>query len=127
MPWSATISTLDVVAIHAVLICPGMRDGEILFFGGDDHNVANANSHDYDHTKTFNCKSPSDPLTYVSSPQWDTFCCGHAMLGDGGLLIAGGTDTLPTIIREFTHFTLQASGSVHSGARFIVPFSPWRT
>jgi Domain of unknown function (DUF1929) len=95
MPWLATISTLDVVAIHAALICPGMRDGEILFFGGDDHNITNANSHDYDHTKTFNCKSPSEPLTYVSSPGWDTFCCGHAMLGDGGLLIAGGTDTFP--------------------------------
>jgi hypothetical protein len=95
MPWSATISTLDVVAIQAALVCPRMRDGEILFFGGDDHYIANADSHDYDHTKSFNCRSPSDPLVYVSSPQWDTFCCGHAMLGDGGVLIAGGTDTFP--------------------------------
>src|SRR5258708_20023487 len=34
-------------------------------------------------------------MVYVPSPSTDLFCCGHAFIGDGRLLTAGGTITFP--------------------------------
>ena len=97
MPWSNIISTDDVVAIHAALLPTDNGDGQIVLFGGDDHYIANAppQSTNYDHTRSFNCRNPTQALQYVKSPPWDVFCSGHAMIGDGRLLVAGGTDDFP--------------------------------
>ena len=40
MPWDPPISSGDVVAIHAVLVPTANGDGEILLFGGDNHDIA---------------------------------------------------------------------------------------
>jgi hypothetical protein len=37
MPWSSTITTLHVVAIHAALLPTDNGDGQIILFGDDDH------------------------------------------------------------------------------------------
>ena len=39
--------------------------------------------------------NPAARVERIGSPQTDTFCCGHALLGDGRLLIAGGTGRWP--------------------------------
>lgn len=103
MPWSPHIDAKGVVAIHAALQKGGSSweegqdtDGVILLWGGDNHNKANHDNHDWKHVAFFNC-NPSTwmPIRNVLSPWWDTFCCGHAMMGDGKLLVAGGTEDFP--------------------------------
>ncbi len=96
MPWApGTISSADVVAIHAGLVPTANGDGEIIMIGGDDHDLAAARASQFDHSRTFNCRVPSQALGYVASPPKDLFCCGHAFLGDGRLLVAGGTNEFP--------------------------------
>jgi hypothetical protein len=95
MPWSAVISSDDVVAIHAALVPTLNGDGEILLFGGDDHDRAANIAGQWDHSRRFNCRHPTQSLVYVQSPNADLFCCGHAFIGDGRVLTAGGTITFP--------------------------------
>jgi hypothetical protein len=95
MSWSSTISSDDVVAIHSALVPTVNGDGEILLFGGDDHDRAANEAGQWDHTRRFNCRHPAQALIYVHSPEADLFCCGHAFIGDGRLLTGGGTTTFP--------------------------------
>lgn len=95
MSWSSLISSEDVVAIHAALVPTDNGDGEILLFGGDNHDLTGADHNQFDHTRRFNCRNLDKPLIYVQSPAFDVFCCGHAFLGDGRLLVAGGTAEFP--------------------------------
>jgi hypothetical protein len=67
-------------------------------FGGDEHNPAQggtdgspAEPAEVDRTALFDVASRS--VTRTSSPTTDVFCAGHAFLGDGRLLIAGGTES----------------------------------
>src|SRR2546427_406072 len=68
MPWSAVISSDDVVAIHAALVPTVNGDGEILLFGGDDHDRAANIAGQWDHSRRFNCRHPTQALIYVQSP-----------------------------------------------------------
>src|SRR5258708_2755091 len=95
MPWSPTLSSGDVVAIHCALVPTANGDGEILLVGGDDHHLAANKAGQWDHTRRFNCRHPAQALIYVASPSADLFCCGHAFTGDGRLLTGGGTITFP--------------------------------
>ena len=102
MGWSSTISSDDVVAIHAAIVPTANGDGEIVLFGGDNHSLAGAQLFEQrgvypeiDHTRRFNCRHPTQALVYVHTPAFDVFCCGHAFLGDGRLLVAGGTAEFP--------------------------------
>jgi hypothetical protein len=95
MSWSAAISSDDVVAIHAALLPTANGDGEILLFGGDDHDRAANIAGNWDHARRFNCRHPTQALAYVHSPNADLFCCGHAFVGDGRLMTGGGTITFP--------------------------------
>jgi hypothetical protein len=91
MPWTMPIdSRNDVVAIHAALVPTADGYGEILLFGGDNHFVGNNQSGNFRHGERFHCNLLS--LTPIITPDFDVFCCGHAFLGDGRLLIAGGTE-----------------------------------
>jgi hypothetical protein len=40
-------------------------------------------------TRLYDCAG--ETIQEVSSPVKDVFCCGHSLLANGGLLIAGGT------------------------------------
>src|SRR5262249_53746665 len=78
----------DVLPVHAALL----RTGEILYFGGSENvgaqNVAGGAAID----KTRLYDPGSGALEILPSPaRHDLFCCGHAFLGDGRLLAAGGT------------------------------------
>lgn len=95
MPWSTPIPSDDVVAIHTALVPTANGDGEIILIGGDNHDHAAANAHQFDHAQRFNCRFPNQALTYVHAPAFDLFCCGHAFLADGRLLVAGGTGEFP--------------------------------
>ncbi len=46
-----------------------------------------------DHTRLFDCETLQ--VEPAPSPTTDVFCAGHAMLGDGRLLVAGGTESFP--------------------------------
>ncbi len=95
MPWSPPTSSANVVAIHAALVPTANGDGEIILFGGDNHDFAAAHAHNFDHGARFNCRSPAQALITAHLPDFDLFCCGHAFLGDGRLLVAGGTAEFP--------------------------------
>jgi hypothetical protein len=119
--WSAIISSDDVVAIHAALVPTTNGDGEIILFGGDNHFKLAARAfeadhgNEVDHSRRFNCRNPNLPLIHVQSPGFDVFCCGHAFIGDGRLLIAGGTAKFPADA-EGEHQNLHFAGHRHCAA-----------
>src|SRR3981081_3844610 len=95
MSWSSPTSSEPVVAIHAALVPTTNGDGEVLLFGGDEFDHAAKWAGNWVHSGRFNCRHPLQALVYVKSPNVDLFCCGHAFLGDGRVLTAGGTLTYP--------------------------------
>jgi hypothetical protein len=76
----------DILAVHSTLL----PTGEILSFGGDEHDQSQHDSGATDHTRLYECATGH--ITNPGSPTSDVFCCGHAMLADGRLLVAGGTE-----------------------------------
>ena len=107
MSWSAPISSDDVVAVHAALVPTADGNGEIILFGGDNHYIDASRKKLFVHAKRFNCRQPNQALIYVQAPTFDVFCCGHAFLGDGRLLVAGGTAEFPNDaegIHQHRHF-----------------------
>ena len=116
MSWEPPQPTPDVVAIHAaimpanhtLLTGSSIHNGQILLMGGDNHVKANniEGSRNYDHAAVIDCKNPNSSIHKVDCPKWDLFCCGHAMRGDGHLVIAGGT-------AEFDHVASTQSGPDH--------------
>src|SRR5947207_164868 len=119
MPWSAPLSSGDVVAIHAGLVATEDGGGEILMIGGDNHDKTANETHHYDHARRFNCRDPAKPLRYVHSPDFDLFCCGHAQLPDGRILVAGGTDAFPDDavgIHQHIHFSGHRHAAIYDPA-----------
>jgi galactose oxidase-like protein len=97
----------QVLAVHAALLPVGPA-GQILYLGGDDwvypdkwQAILNQpNTHadpakytaaksQIDNTRLFDCKTQQ--ISNPGTPDFDVFCCGHAFLPDGTLLVAGGT------------------------------------
>jgi len=87
MPWEPLIDS-QILAIHAALVPTDNGDGEIVYFGGDQHDAGNIASN-FDASRVFNCRTGN--IQYVASPATDIFCAGHAFLADGRLLVGGGT------------------------------------
>jgi hypothetical protein len=93
MPWESVTTNSEVLAIHAALL----HTRGILYFGGDEHNQAqnqSGNPADIDNTRLY--ETFSGYITTIGSPATDVFCSGHALLPEGRLLVAGGTDTWPS-------------------------------
>jgi hypothetical protein len=76
----------EVIAIHAALL----PTSKILYFGGDEHDPGRHHLAMVDATRLFDCTSFA-VTTPISSGLSDFFCCGHAFLPSGQLLIGGGT------------------------------------
>jgi hypothetical protein len=87
--WRITNTSLDILAVHSTIF----PSGRVLLFGGSEHN------HEPKATRNVNASRLYDPVsntfTNVGSPNFDLFCCGHAMMADGRLMVAGGTVDYP--------------------------------
>jgi hypothetical protein len=89
----------EILAVHAALL----HTGKVLYFGGSEH-VLDATLRSIDDARIDNTRT-WDPVTgtvaRLSSPQplpehlYDLFCCGHAFLPDGRLVVGGGTSAYP--------------------------------
>ena len=90
MGWRVVPTGAQVLAVHAALL----HTGQILYFGGDEHDAGQNDRRQIDHTRLFDCTSLT--VSVVGSPTSDLFCSGHAFLMDGRLLVAGGTEDFPT-------------------------------
>lgn len=89
MPWTMLPEHAEILAVHAAY----MGFGQILYFGGDQHDPQKNKNHQFDATRLFDCASFK--VKKVPSPSFDVFCCGHAFLGSRDkvqLLVAGGTE-----------------------------------
>ncbi|HEY7286775.1 MAG TPA: galactose oxidase-like domain-containing protein [Vicinamibacterales bacterium] len=82
---SRAIVSSEVIAIHAALL----STGQIIYFSGDEHDPGLNAAHNIDHTRIFDCSTFS--VGTLTSPTSDVFCCGHCLLDDGSVLVAGGT------------------------------------
>ncbi|HEX7904874.1 MAG TPA: galactose oxidase early set domain-containing protein [Chitinophagaceae bacterium] len=87
----------EILAIHAALLPIGAK-GKVIIFGGDEHNQAQAGrdatpaiAANVDNTRIYDVDAQT--ITYTTSPTTDVFCSGHAFLGDGRLVIGGGTES----------------------------------
>jgi hypothetical protein len=95
--WEVVSADAQVLSIHATL----MPTNEILYFGGDEHSKAQHKNNQIDNTRLFNVSTGL--ITTLTSPTTDVFCSGHAFLGDGRLLVAGGTETWLGVAGEHGH------------------------
>jgi len=96
-PESTQAAFAQVLAVHAALL----HTGKVLYFGGSEH----VNTFQPIDDSNIDDKRIWDPVTgaviKVPSPQpppqhlYDLFCCGHAFLPDGRLLVGGGTSAYP--------------------------------
>lgn len=103
MTWTV-LPNSEILAVHVALL----SNGKILIFPGDQHRGSATN---FMHARLFNPASnmiePCDP------PGTDVFCSGHAFLGDGRIVVGGGT----------TRYA--AEGHVHGAG--VSPFSGERS
>ena len=97
MNWTILPQTSEILAIHAALL----HTGHIVYFGGDEHDKGHHDTQQIDATRLFDCATLA--VTPLPSPQTDVFCCGHALLPGGRLLIAGGTEAFPQTVDTLHH------------------------
>lgn len=111
MRWFISNQSSEVLAVHAALL----RTGRIIYFGGDEHDKGQHDRNQIDHSRIFDCTTLQ--IQAIASPSTDVFCSGHAMLRDGRLLVAGGTEAFP--------FEVQGPHSPHfPGLRNTWVFDP---
>jgi hypothetical protein len=87
--WTVLPNNSEVLAVHAAML----HTGKILYFAGDEHDREQHMDNDLAHTRLFDCQTLQ--VEPAPSPTSDVFCAGHAMLADGRLLVAGGTESFP--------------------------------
>ncbi len=79
-PWRVITERSKDMAVHAVLLPLGTQ-GKILYFGG----------YSVDDTHLYDVQAETIlDIAWANSPQYNTFCSGHAFLADGRILVAGG-------------------------------------
>ena len=88
-----------ILAVHAALVRTrqAAETGSIIFFSGNDYRRENHERQDVDRTRIYDCKTaavlrlPSPTHGQGLNEPPDLFCCGHALMADGRLLVVGGT------------------------------------
>ncbi len=95
--WTVLAGDAEVLAVHAALL----HTGKILYFSGDEHDRQQHVSHQLDHTRLFDCETLQ--VEPAPSPTSDVFCAGQALLPDGRLLVAGGTESFPHEMETIHH------------------------
>jgi hypothetical protein len=88
-PWEVAHDDAEVLAVHAALVAHGAQ-GQVLMFGGNEHDPSNAEEADIHNTRIYDVDQ--NAIVTIDSPQADVFCGEHAYLGDGRVLIAGGSE-----------------------------------
>jgi hypothetical protein len=88
-----------------------LHTGKVLYFGGSQHvldpTLRSVDDPRIDNTRLWD--PVTGAVTRVSSPQpppehlYDLFCCGHAFLPDGRLIVAGGTSAYPPAEGDHHH------------------------
>ncbi len=78
----------QILSVHAALL----PTGKILYFGGDQHDPGQHHLGLFDQARLFDCQTFAISTPAASPAIRDLFCCGHAFLADGRLLVAGGTE-----------------------------------
>ncbi|HEX2209100.1 MAG TPA: galactose oxidase early set domain-containing protein [Longimicrobium sp.] len=102
MPWHPSAADpliqSQILSVHAALIPRGPR-GAVLMLGGSEHNPAQGGTDDMpadpanvDRAALYDVDAGTDAVR-IASPTTDVFCSGHAYVGDGRLLIGGGTES----------------------------------
>ena len=86
------VAFAEVIAIHAALL----NSGKILYFGGDEHDPGRHLLNMVDHVRLFDCSALTVQVPIPTPGISDFFCCGHAFLGTGQLLLGGGTEEWTT-------------------------------
>lgn len=104
MPWIVLPNNSEILAIHVALL----SNGKLLIFPGDQHR---GSATDFQHARLFN--PATDLIEPCSPPTTDVFCSGHAFLGDGRLVVGGGT------------LSYGAAGHAHPGE--VSPFAGERS
>lgn len=97
MPWSSSRVSSEILGVHAALV-PSGPQGEVVLFGGDEHwsdQQESAGNQSWQKTRIYDVATHSIVAGQVQSPESDVFCAHHAFIGDGRLLIAGGTSEWP--------------------------------
>ena len=99
MPWIGPFDNGDILVVHAAVV-PGGVKGKVLMFGGSEHNAAQGGTDErpadpalINRTALYDVNDGAGSVVRISSPTTDVFCSGHAFLGDGRLLVAGGTES----------------------------------
>lgn len=97
MGWNPAETDSEILAVHAALV-PNGPEGEVVLFGGDEHWGAQqetAANDSWKKTRVYDVRTHSLVAGQVQSPASDVFCAHHVFIGDGRLLIAGGTSEFP--------------------------------
>lgn len=97
MGWNPTEIDSEILAVHAALV-PNGAQGEVVLFGGDEHwrnQQESAANDSWKKTRVYDVASHALAPGMVQSPASDVFCSHHVFIGDGRLLIAGGTSEWP--------------------------------
>jgi hypothetical protein len=120
MPWQLLVNHAKVLAVHAAY----MGFGQILYFGGDQHDPKHNEAHEFKATCLFDCGSSA--VTPIASPQFDAFCSGHAFVGASNvvkLLVGGGTEQFPqhAVGLHHPHFPGLKDAAIFSSPDFITP------
>jgi hypothetical protein len=119
----------EVLPVHAGL----MHTGQVLFFAGSGNNVFRRTAPDFGNRgvetsvlwdPAANSFTHPNTLRRPDGKVVDYFCCGHCMLPDGRLLVAGGTDQYDKII---VNGAMQAANHGFSGIRDAMLFDPVAT
>jgi hypothetical protein len=124
MPWQLLPGRAEIIAIHAAY----MGFGQILYFGGDQHDPKHNEVHVFDATRLFDCGSGT--VRPIASLHFDAFCSGHAFLGASNivkLLVAGGTEQFPQHAAgiHHDHFPGLRNAAIFSSLDFITPGGGW--
>jgi hypothetical protein len=120
MPWQLLANHAQVLAVHAAY----MGFGQILYFGGDQHDPKHNEAHEFKATCLFDCGSSA--VTPIVSPRFDAFCSGHAFLGASNvvkLLVGGGTEQFMQHAAglHHPHFPGLKDAAIFSSPDFITP------
>jgi hypothetical protein len=128
----------EILAVHAALL----RNGKVLYFGGSQHlidpndpraaRLQSVGDPRLDNTRTWD--PATGQVSRLSSPQppqppidnlYDLFCCGHAFLPDGRLLVGGGTSGYPPAESDHHHEHYRGSRRSSIFDPSIATGSPW--